>query len=213
MARSPTIRRKGSINHLVSKVKCLTSHQKRTERASYRKRYVAVQDFAKQYLDTNPLPNTMANQRAIYAGCQRILSGDSMHPTYLRHLAFALVYRLRLVRTATDYKNLLGLAFPDCDGWDYYGWNDKLMASMNPRGPITSLREFRVHEQICEMIWKAQIFDAPTEAEGYPDLKPVYYLTAACIESGRSIEQVNGMLKFLAAYKAANAQNGRSMEQ
>lgn len=75
--------------------------------------------LASQYMNSNPGDTSAPKNHAVHSRCRSLFKGDKLSDEALENLSSALRYRLQtIMSTATEYKDRLGLDFPDCQDCD-----------------------------------------------------------------------------------------------
>ena len=148
--------------------------------------------LAQIYMDSYPGSPDAANNRPVHLDCRRLIRGETKDLSHqdLELLAKALRYRLKsIVSRATEYKNYLGLDFPDCAEHDSANiW----------RKPDPNLAMEYRREQLFNRIAGAHIFDDPVGGEGYDYDKGVNYLALALAQTSWDIPTISQKLDELA---------------
>ena len=143
------------------------------------------------YMRSYPGPDCAAKNITVHGRCDRLLQGktENLSHGYLKQLASALRYRLKsIVQRATEYKDYLGLDFPDCAEHDSaIIWNGR------DRNSAVQDRK----SQIFRRVVRARIFDEPVEDEGHKYIKGHYYLTLALAQTSWDIPTIDQKLAEL----------------
>ena len=151
--------------------------------------------LAYDYLTSQPGDDSAAKNHFVHGRCHEILKGATLPPRELEMLAGALKYRLKkVVARATEYKDRLGIEFPDCHQVDYAS----LMVKMENDHETRSR-----HDTIRGLVFRAQLFDGPGEDGGMPYVKGFAYLALALLHTGWSFRfwedpELRGMVGTLA---------------
>ena len=120
----------------------------------------------------------------------------------------AVLYRLQIQNTATEYKDWLGLDFPDC-------------AECDVEGRVREMKKDKAQDkrysEIWELVGKHDPFGGPVGAEGLPFIKGFRYLVVVLTGKGWSLGRVEGELKRLVEMKQATNRyddvNGLELEK
>ncbi|MCJ1401666.1 hypothetical protein MMC11_004883 [Xylographa trunciseda] len=158
-----------------------------TPAAEYRLKRMAL-----EYLRSKPGPDEAAKNHFVHHNCRHLLNGKTLPAQELEYLSAALIYRLKtIIARATEYKDRLGLDYPDChecDVWEY--------ASRISKDPETEAR----NSEIAYMIRDRELFDEPSNEESHDFGKGCSYLAIVLTESKWSTSQIevalNGLIKF-----------------
>ncbi|KAI9766498.1 MAG: hypothetical protein M1840_006455 [Geoglossum simile] len=114
-------------------------------------------------------------------------------------LGYTLSYRLEGMAMATDYKNFLGLEYPDCTACRVEAWTYPLSESKEKEAKYKLLK----FDRIRGMIHDAEIFSAAADDQGWDYNKPGQYLATAFVESNRTREEVEEAIAVLKDYHTA----------
>jgi hypothetical protein len=99
-----------------------------------------------------------------------------------------------LIRLATEYKDFLGLEFPDCAMYDVDAWNNRCYSEKRQKdetGQIAREKISRFQEISLLVTREPRIFGAALLTEqGLSYSKPRVYLTIALVESSMSLTEV-----------------------
>lgn len=153
--------------------------------------------LAYDYLKSHPGDDSAAKNHYIHGHCHAVLGGESLSPEEIEELAGALKYRLkRVMARATEYKDRLGINFPDCREVEV----SSLMRQMKTTGEIEAR-----HSDIRSMVFNARLFDAPQDHEGLPYVKGAAYLALVFLHSGWSRSQIEDGLAELIEVKEATS--------
>jgi hypothetical protein len=159
--------------------------------------YTMVRALAAGYANSFPGPDNVSINTAFHSRVRELLSGANRYENRmddLLTLGYTLSYRLEGMAMATDYKNLLGLEYPDCTACIVEAWTYPLYESKEKEAKHKLLK----FEKIKDMIQDAAIFSAAADGQGYDYDKPEEYLAIALVESNRTREEVEeaiGVLK------------------
>ncbi|MCJ1410049.1 hypothetical protein MMC19_004134 [Ptychographa xylographoides] len=145
--------------------------------------------LASTYLACKPGPGSAAKNHFTYSTCNRLLDGIEFGTEILEKLAGALQYRLYIIMDrATDYKDRLGLVFPDCRDCDVEVEKPKVVTDPE--------KQFK-YSKIRKMLHERELFDIPCGNDGHAYSKGVNYLTLALVKSEWSRERVEEALEVL----------------
>lgn len=125
--------------------------------------------FAHEYMQSHPGPGSRTPNQSITSSCVQLLQyGTRPSAVELQRIWHQLDYRFNVfTKAATDYKNLLGANFPDCD-------------QIEPKCyPLTSEQIGKL-EEIKRLLWSYALFDPPNQSQGTLWVKGEDYL-AACL--------------------------------
>ncbi|KAL8853893.1 MAG: hypothetical protein Q9221_001364 [Calogaya cf. arnoldii] len=167
---------------------------------------MALKDLARGYLNSHPTDPTVPKAKDSYAMCQQLLHDRPIYRGQMNSLRAALTYRMNGITTATRYKDICALTFPDCHEFDPAAWRVRTQAGMGPKARTTFSPLEKVFDECSDMIRSSNIFDPPTDDEGWEDTKPMYYLAAAFAESRRSRADIEVFLTFIADCKSTRMQ-------
>ena len=145
------------------------------------------------YMQSNPGDSSAAKNHAVHSGCCSLLKGEELANWELEVLAGSLQYRLiAIMDKATEYKDRLGLDFPDCRDCDpttyKYTIKDQLLDKQL--------------QDIDSMRADYDFFDTPEEHEGMPYNKGNMYLRLAFATSGWSNERVGQAMAAIMEMKS-----------
>ncbi|KAL8960801.1 MAG: hypothetical protein Q9193_002553 [Seirophora villosa] len=157
-----------------------------------------VRDLCSTYLSSFPgMPNRASNT-TVQTLANGLIKGEDMSQGMIKHLHLTLLHRMNLMRSATAFKNFLGLDFPDCNQFDVDEW---LRSVPYDLGQDTS--KYDLFDDCRSKVRDARIFPLPptTACHGhllslsYP--KGTEYLAAMFTESGLSPLQIDEALARL----------------
>ena len=159
----------------------------------------AIRDMACGYLNGFPGKGNAANNKSCHDDARDILEGKELATWQLQELQGALTYRIGSSRLASEYKDLLGLPFADCDGFNFESWQETVLLAIKP--PASSDPKWTTYNKFRDMIDDAEIFDPPLIHQGWTYTKPYQYLAVACLESGLNVEDVKKAVATMLAGK------------
>lgn len=135
------------------------------------------------YLSSFSPPETSAPDKSVHNLATRLLGGKRLARWELDELRSALTYRIEMTKLASEYKDLLGINFNDCNDFDFESWQKSALRDDSN----SKLLEYRTCRR---MIDEANIFNEPTSHQGWEYTKPPKYLAAACVQCDLSEEAV-----------------------
>lgn len=158
-----------------------------TPQAEYRLKRLAF-DYMRSY----PGPNAAAKNHFVHNYSNRLLNGQHLSDRDLEILAGALRYRMETIMgRATEYKDRLGLVFPDCHDYDVFTYKNQLSKNMYDK-----------YSQISRMVGECDLFDAPAEHEHHPYAKGEYYVAMILTESGWDRQDIEDALQQLVKFRS-----------
>lgn len=108
-----------------------------------------------------------------------------------KQLNSSLFYRCHEILRATEYKNILGLDFPDGIDWDQLTWMTGFLRIGQKDERSEEVREFYDrYKRNYSYIFKQCLFESPNWAFGWECLKQREYLPAPLAEKGLSFEEM-----------------------
>lgn len=148
-------------------------------------KYSGLLEYVKKegavYLASHPGQHNLRNNRDLHIEIQNILRGYLLPVRKLEQLREQIDYRMiHVVRLATDYKNALGIDFPDCD-------------EISPDA-------LRRTEAIFRLVWEYPLFDS-TLIRGPEYSKGRQYIVACIHQAGWTLEEAAEKLADLVRYK------------
>lgn len=153
--------------------------------------------LAYDYLTSQPGDDSAAKNHFVHGACHDVVQGKTLPPAALERLAGALRYRLvKMIARATEYKDRLGIEFPDCRQVDV----EPLMKQMKIDHDTTTR-----HSAIRSMVFGARLFDGPQGHEGMPYVKGGAYLALVFLHSGWSRSKIEDALTELIKVKEATS--------
>jgi hypothetical protein len=105
------------------------------------------------------------------------------------------------MQLATNYKDFLGLDFPDCHEFCVEGWKDPLHIAASSQKSREARAKLEREQEIRDMIQGKSIFFEPSGDQGWPYSKPPIYFAIALAESKMTEDQVEEALSKLANCK------------
>ena len=158
----------------------------------------AITDMAVSYLNSLPGSPNAADNKSCHGDSTKLVQGERKDiPIYrLNMLQAALHYRMAVIKLASEYKDLLGLSFPDCDAFEVESWQYAAGTEdrTSPKEPDTKYKKF---QQYLALIAKGTIFDMPASSAGWYYRKPQEYMAIACVESGFGVDDVNKAIQTI----------------
>ena len=153
--------------------------------------YHRLKRLAFEYLDSHPGPDTASENRTTHELCRRILRGYSLSLLELRQFSSTLRYRLHtIIDQATEYKEHIGLNFPDCKNFDSEEYEARSQKNRDEK-----MEERRL--TIAKMVKAKHLFDDAAPHEGKPYDKGARYLTWALATSSWNDVEIDIKLKHL----------------
>ncbi|KAI9861256.1 MAG: hypothetical protein M1813_005429 [Trichoglossum hirsutum] len=152
-----------------------------------------VEAQAREYLRSYPGSDSYGGN-SIHTDFRDLLKGKPFDMTWLEHLSDILIYRLSLMRFATDFKDFLKLQFPDCETYDVDAWKHRYYyekRQQNEVGQIANEKIKRFEETTRLITREHRIFGTSLLGEqGLSYIKPRVYLAIALVESEMPLTQV-----------------------
>ncbi len=142
-----------------------------------------IKDMAYGYLCSHPPIDNGAPDRLCNTTARALMRGDPVPSWKMRTLKDALTYRIGMTKFATEYKNVMGLDFMDCDKFDFELWLKNIHY-----GATKSKEKWTTYMKSLTMIDDARVFDQPLAGDGWAYTKPASYLAVAAVECGLSTE-------------------------
>ena len=143
--------------------------------------------LAYDYMKSNPGHNDAAKNRVIHYACHGLLTGKTLSRQRLEDLAGALCYRMqKIVARATDYKDRLGIPFPDCRDVDTASCVARLPKYTPEKNKFSAIRS---------IVAESQLFDEPEAHEGLPYYKGDFYMALALNESCWDLPKIEEVVK------------------
>jgi hypothetical protein len=164
--------------------------------------YTIVRTLAAGYANSFPGPDNLASNTGFHTRVRNLLSGADRYENQMENLltlGYTLSYRLESMAMATDYKNLLGLEYPDCPACRVEAWTNPLSESKEKEAKYKLLKFYNIND----MIHDAEIFSAPAGDQGWNYNKPRQYLAIALVESNRTTEEVEEAIAVLKDCKSS----------
>ncbi|MCJ1471655.1 hypothetical protein MMC13_000295 [Lambiella insularis] len=153
--------------------------------AEYRLRRMAL-----EYMRSKPGPDEAAKNHFVHNSCQRLISGKQIPANDIERLSAALIYRLKtIIARGTEYKDRLGLIFPDCHECDVWLYTANLS-----KDPVKEAR----YDQIRRLVLDRELFDRASGNEGHEYAKGFNYLAMVLTESKWPTMQITVALDTLA---------------
>ncbi|MCJ1271269.1 hypothetical protein MMC22_011169 [Lobaria immixta] len=156
-----------------------------------------IKRLAYDYMKSNPGPDAAAKNHRVHGNCNRLLRGENIPNSDLEYLAGELRFRLETIMgRATEYKDRLGIPFPDCSACDVYKYMGDLFKNKEKDAKF---------DQIYRMVSKFDLFDSPEAHEGFPYAKGHDYLSMVFCESGWGAQRVKEALDELSNFRAQHS--------
>lgn len=119
---------------------------------------------------------------SVHGSCNRLLRGKNIPDIELELLAGELRFRLETIMSrATEYKDRLGIPFPDCSECDVEKYKVYISKDKGKNAKFY---------QICRMVLNSELFDGSGEHEGFPYDKGDDYLSMVFCESGWNAQRI-----------------------
>ncbi|KAI9784474.1 MAG: hypothetical protein M1839_002130 [Geoglossum umbratile] len=161
--------------------------------------YTMVRALAAGYAKSFPGMDNVSINTTLHTNVRLLLGGEGKYEDRmdgLLTLGYTLSYRLEGMTMATNYKDFLGLDYPDCDSCCIEAWTFPLYESKEKEAK----EKLAKYAEVKRMIKAAKIFSTAADGQGYDYDKPEEYLAIAFVESGKSkneVEQTIAVLKGL----------------
>jgi len=152
----------------------------------------AIKTMAHGYLNSFPGANNMANNTMLHGDARNILEGTKLNAWRLGRLQAGLRYRLESMDLASEYKDIAGLDFLDCEAFDLQSWQETADSESEDRRAPNHKHDLA--SKFTNVFDDADLFDPPVGEEGYAYSKPWDYLGVACLESGLDLDGVRKAL-------------------
>ncbi|KAG7006444.1 hypothetical protein G7Y79_00014g036190 [Physcia stellaris] len=167
-----------------------------------------ITDMAMSYLHSLPGSPNAADNKRCHDDATKLVQGEKAKiGTYHLHmLQAALRYRLAVMKLASEYKDLLGLSYPDCDAFDVESWRDVTSTEDRTSSPRQSNTMWKKFNQYLTLIVEATIFDTPASRAGWYYRKPQEYLAIAFVESGLGVDDVKKAIQRILIVKTAQVE-------
>ena len=124
-----------------------------------------------------------------------------MAPQEINELRGYLTYRLESMKAASEYKNIMGLDFVDCNEFDFESW---VRSARNVAGEKTARgtnEKWLKYLSFRYIIVDCDLFSKPIADQGWEYTKPYEYLAAACVECELDEETVKMLVSKVLAGK------------
>ena len=145
------------------------------------------------WLDAIPMPmNAASNIMANYY-ITRFLRDEEVTSINISHIHNWISYRLDLMSLATTFKDMVGLEYPDCIGFDCSAWYEQVQYEQ------TCSQKLDLEDRYLGLLLRSGIFPLPTRFQGRTDRKPEHYLACAFADAGWTESQVESALRLMAA--------------
>ncbi|KAI9760570.1 MAG: hypothetical protein M1840_002385 [Geoglossum simile] len=161
--------------------------------------YTMVRALAAGYAKSFPGMDNVSINTTLHTNVRLLLGGEGKYEDRmdgLLALGYTLSYRLEGMTMATNYKDFLGLDYPDCASCCIEAWTFPLYESKEKEAK----EKLAKYAEVKLMIKAAKIFSTAADGQGYDYDKPEEYLAIAFVESGKSkneVEQAIAVLKGL----------------
>lgn len=149
----------------------------------------AIKSMAHGYLNSFPGADNMSSNILLHGDARRILQGTELNAWHLGRLQAGLRYRVASMKLATEYKDIAGLDFIDCEAFDRQSWQETLASEIEDRRAPSYK-----YDKFINLFDDADLFDPPVGQEGYTYCKPWDYLGVASLESGLDLAGVRNAL-------------------
>ncbi|KAL8856123.1 MAG: hypothetical protein Q9178_007248 [Gyalolechia marmorata] len=164
---------------------------------------MVIRDLAHAYLSSFPGVLITGGNKETLVNSRRIMAGEVIPRWELDRLQEALTYRLKVMKLATEYKNMLGLDFHDCHMFDLEEWEARAGTTATSRGkaPEASGPRWDTYQTFRSKVARAGLFPKPTPGQGWEFNKTWGYLAVAFVEANFDAQTVSDALAKLLAGK------------
>ncbi|KAL8927113.1 MAG: hypothetical protein Q9172_001535 [Xanthocarpia lactea] len=172
---------------------------------------MVIRDLAHTYLSSFPGLRITGPDKETLVNSRKIMAGEVIQGWELDRLQEALTYRLRVMKLATEYQNMLGLNFEDCHMFDLEEWEARAGTTATSKGkaPETSGQRWNTFDTCRSMVAEAGLFPKPTPGQGWEFDKTWGYLAVAFVEAGFDAQTVSDALAKLLAGKVFSVASPR----
>ena len=165
--------------------------------------YNLTRSWAAGYMDSFPGEPNMSKNASLHTLVEDLLSGEDRYDSEdqledLLILGSTLKYRLDSMAHATDYKDILGIDYVDCNACPVEGWINPLSESKEPDAKA----KLHKYDFIYSLVNDARLFSEPLDGQGWAYSKPQKYLAIVLVESRTSDEEIKEALKTLKTSKS-----------
>ena len=164
---------------------------------------MVIRDLALTYLSSFPGLRITGGDKETLVNSQRIMAGEVIQGWQLDRLQQTLTYRLKVMKLATEYKNMLGLEFDDCHMFDLEEWERcaGITATSKGKAPEASGRRWNTYQTFGSKVFQAGLFPRPAPGQGWDFDKTWCYLAVAFVEADFDAQTVSDSLAKLLAGK------------
>ncbi len=165
---------------------------------------MVIRDLAHTYLSSFPGLRITGADKETLVTSQRIMAGEVIQAWQLDRLQQALTFRLKVMKLATEYKNMLGLDFDDCYMFDLEEWEARAGTTATSKGkaPEAPGQPWNTYQTFRSKVFQAGLFPRPIPEQGWDFDKTWGYLAVAFMEAGFDAQTVSNALAKLVAGKA-----------
>ena len=162
-----------------------------------------IKDMSFGYLNSFPPPSNTGPDGRVHRLASRCLEGIELASPEMDELRHALTYRLEAMKAASEYKNIIGIDYVDCNDFDLRSWEYNAHHRAGGKASHEMGEKWLKYARYRRIILNADLFTEPTLDQGWYYTKPYEYLAAACVDGGLDEESVNkAVLKALAEKSA-----------
>ena len=164
-----------------------------------------VKDMSFGYLTSFPPPANTGPDGRVHRLASRLLEDKEMAPQEINELRGYLTYRLESMKAASEYKNIMGMDFVDCNEFDFESWERSARDVAGEKAVRGTGEKWLKYVSYRYIIDGADLFSKPLGDQGWEYTKPYEYLAAACVECGLDEENVKmGVSKVLAGKSSSH---------
>ena len=163
-----------------------------------------VKDMSFGYLTSFPPPPNTGPDGRVHRLASRLLENKEMVPQEINEVRGYLTYRLESMKAASEYKNVMGMDFVDCNDFDLGSWERSARDVAGGKAARGTGEKWLRYLSFIDIIVDSDLFSKPIADQGWEYTKPFEYLAAACVECGLDEETVKILVSKVLAGKSSS---------
>ena len=159
-----------------------------------------IRNLCRGYANSYPPRDNEAGNHQLHREVRLCLEDPEHEPT-MRNFPRILSYRIDSDKIATEYKNILGLEYPDCHKVNVQAWQGDMRQLEGPYAHDKLETKLGRSSFIHGRLHDARVIDGPATWQGRGYSKPTHYLAIVFVENSLSKEEVEKAISTMLARK------------